>query len=101
MRSKSTSSCARTSRTSGSTTVSSPRNAGKRRVSMPPGSAQQATGTTTPLRERMREDLKLAGYAARTQEAYIRAVRMLAQHDGQPPQTLSDQQIRRKSIPAS
>jgi integrase len=61
---------------------------------MPPGSAQQAAGTTTPLRERMREDLKLAGYAARTQDAYVRAVRMLAQHYGQPPQTLSDQQIR-------
>jgi site-specific recombinase XerD len=42
----------------------------------------------------MCEDLKLAGYATRTQEAYIRAVRMLAEHYGQPPQTLSDQQIR-------
>ena len=30
---------------------------------------------TTPLRERFWEDLKLASYAERTQEAYVRAVR--------------------------
>ena len=49
---------------------------------------------TTPLRERMREDLKLAGYAERTQEAYLRAVRKLAEHHRQSPDSLTDQQIR-------
>ena len=105
----STSKRARKSRSTSSTTVTSARNAGKRRGSTPPGSAQLTAGsggdgqprrqpkplsTTTPLRERMREDLKLAGYATRTQDAYIRAVRMLAQHYGKSPDTLCDQQIR-------
>jgi hypothetical protein len=32
---------------------------------------------TTPLRERMRQELQLAGLSERTQEAYLRAVRQL------------------------
>ena len=48
----------------------------------------------TPLRKRMAEDLKLAGFAERTQECYVRAVRQLAEHYGRSPDTLSDQQIR-------
>jgi hypothetical protein len=35
---------------------------------------------TTPLRERMRQDLQVAGLSERTQEAYLRAVRQLAEH---------------------
>ena len=50
--------------------------------------------TTTALRERMREDLKLAGYSERTQEAYIRAVRQLAQHYHKCPDQLEDDHIR-------
>jgi Phage integrase, N-terminal SAM-like domain len=37
---------------------------------------------TTPLRERMRQELQLAGLSERTQEAYLRAVRQLATHFG-------------------
>ena len=32
----------------------------------------------TPLRQRMIEDMKLRGYSARTQEAYVAAVRPTA-----------------------
>jgi hypothetical protein len=39
---------------------------------------------TTPLRERMRQELQLAGLGERTQEAYLRAVRQLATHFGKP-----------------
>jgi site-specific recombinase XerD len=46
------------------------------------------------MRERMRQDLKLAGYSERTQEAYIRAVRKLAQHYRRCPDQLEDDQIR-------
>jgi len=42
----------------------------------------------------MREDLKLAGYGERTEQAYIRAVRQLAEHYAQSPDALSDQQVR-------
>jgi integrase/recombinase XerD len=34
----------------------------------------------TPLRQRMIEDLQLRGLAAKTQDAYLRAVRQLAEH---------------------
>jgi len=34
----------------------------------------------TKLKERMLEDLQLRGYAERTQEMYLRAVRKLAEH---------------------
>ena len=33
----------------------------------------------TPLRQRFIEDMQLRGYSARTQEAYTRAVRQLAE----------------------
>jgi hypothetical protein len=39
-----------------------------------------ATTRTTELRERMRQDLQLAGLSERTQDAYIRSVRQLADH---------------------
>lgn len=48
----------------------------------------------TPLRERMIQDLQLAGLSERTQEAYVRAVRMLAQHFRRPPDQLTEAQIR-------
>ena len=41
----------------------------------------------TPLRQRMIEDMQLRGYSARTQEAYARAVRQLAEHYHRSPDT--------------
>src|SRR5262249_52830964 len=49
---------------------------------------------TTQLRQRMRQDLQLAGLRERTQESYLRAVRQLADHFHTPPDRLSEQQVR-------
>lgn len=49
---------------------------------------------TTPLRERMRQDLQLAGLSARTEEAYLRAVRQLANHFRCPPDRITEEQLR-------
>src|SRR6478736_2627830 len=49
---------------------------------------------TTMLRQRMHQDLQLAGLSERTQEAYLRAVRQLAAHYHTPPDRLSEQQVR-------
>jgi hypothetical protein len=46
---------------------------------------------TTELRNRMHQDLQLAGLSERTQEAYLRAVRQLADHFHTPPDRLSEQ----------
>ena len=51
-------------------------------------------GHTTALRQRMHQDLQLAGLSERTQEAYLRAVRQLADHFHTPPDRLSEQQVR-------
>ena len=48
----------------------------------------------TPLRQRMIEDLQLAGLRPRTQESYVRAVRLLADHYGRSPDRLSEEQVR-------
>lgn len=48
----------------------------------------------TPLRRRMIEDLKLRGYSDRTVEAYTNAVAYLARFYGQPPDQLSEEQVR-------
>lgn len=53
-----------------------------------------ATTRTTPLRDQLRQDLQLAGLSERTQEAYVRAVRQLADHFHQPPDQLSETQLR-------
>ena len=50
--------------------------------------------TTTALRERMRQDLQLSGRGERTQEAYLRAVRQLADHCRQSPDRLTEKQVR-------
>jgi integrase/recombinase XerD len=52
------------------------------------------TRRTTALREQMRADLQLAGLSERTQEAYLRAVRQLAEHFGRPPDQLSEAELR-------
>jgi integrase/recombinase XerD len=49
---------------------------------------------TTALRRQMHQDLQLAGLSERTQEAYLRAVRQLADHFHTPPDRLSEQQVR-------
>lgn len=46
------------------------------------------------LRTQMIEDLQIAGLSERTQEAYVRAVRKLAEHCGQSPDQLSEKHIR-------
>lgn len=48
----------------------------------------------TPLRQRMIEDLQLKGYSPRTQQAYVGAVRRLAEHFHCSPDRLSEEQIR-------
>jgi hypothetical protein len=45
---------------------------------------------TTSLRQRMLQDLQIAGLSERTQEAYLRAVRQLADHFHTPPDRLSE-----------
>jgi len=49
---------------------------------------------TTALRQRMLQDLQLAGLSERTQEAYLRAVRQLADYFHTPPDRLSEPQVR-------
>jgi integrase/recombinase XerD len=48
----------------------------------------------TALRQRMLQDLQLAGLSERTQEAYLRSVRQLADHFHTPPDRLSETQLR-------
>ncbi len=49
----------------------------------------------TDLRRRMREDLQLAGYAARTVESYIDTVRVLANYYHRSPDLITEDEIRR------
>ena len=48
----------------------------------------------TALRQRFIEDLQLHGFAASTQQVYVTAVKLLAQHYDQSPDLLSEEQIR-------
>jgi site-specific recombinase XerD len=48
----------------------------------------------TPLRQQLIEELVLRGMSPRTQEAYIHQVYQLAKYYHQPPDQLSDQQVR-------
>ena len=48
----------------------------------------------TPLRRRMLDDLQLRGFAPRTQEAYVRAVRQLAAHFHRSPDQLGEDDLR-------
>ena len=49
----------------------------------------------TALRQRFIEDLQLRGMSARTQEAYVRAVRQLAeQHHGKSPDRITEEELR-------
>ena len=48
----------------------------------------------TPLRQRMIEDLQLRGLAAKTQDAYLRAVRQLAEHYHKSPDLITKEELR-------
>ena len=48
----------------------------------------------TPLRQRMTEDMQLAGYSSKTQQAYVSAVRQLFAHFKCNPSQLSEEQLR-------
>ena len=48
----------------------------------------------TELRKRMIESLQLRGMSERTQEAYVRAVRQLAQHYKKSPDLVSEEELR-------
>jgi len=48
----------------------------------------------TPLHERMIEDMQLRGYSARTQEAYVSAVRQVFEHFQCTPRQLTEEQLR-------
>ena len=49
---------------------------------------------TTRLRQRMHQDLQLAGLAEGTQKAYLRAVKRYAAHFNKPPDQISEQEFR-------
>jgi integrase/recombinase XerD len=49
----------------------------------------------TELRKRMIEDLQLRGMSERTQGAYVRAVRQLAQHYRKSPDKITEQELRK------
>ena len=48
----------------------------------------------TPLRQRLIEDLQLHGLAAKTQDAYVRAVRQLAEYYHKSPDQISEEELR-------
>lgn len=59
-----------------------------------PATESKSPAKASPLRQRMHQDLQLAGLSERTQEAYLRAVRQLAAHFRQPPDQLNEKQLR-------
>jgi integrase len=48
----------------------------------------------TKLRERMLQDMQLRGFSERTQECYVRSVRLLAQHYNKPPDQITEEELR-------
>lgn len=48
----------------------------------------------TPLRQRMLEDMQLRGLAPKTQDAYLRAVRQLAEYYARSPDRISEEELR-------
>ena len=49
----------------------------------------------TPLRQRMIEDMQLQGLSARTQEAYVAAVRRLSEYFHRRPDELTEEDLRK------
>ncbi len=52
----------------------------------------------TPLRQRLIEDLQLHGLTAKTQDAYVHAVRQLAEHYDKSPDCISDEELRQSFL---
>ena len=48
----------------------------------------------TRLRQRMVEDMQLRGLSEKTQEAYVRVVRQLAEHYGKSPDRIDEEELR-------
>jgi integrase/recombinase XerD len=48
----------------------------------------------TCLKQRMIEDLQLRGLSPRTQDAYVRVVRQLAEHYDKPPDAITEEELR-------
>lgn len=48
----------------------------------------------SPLQKRMVEDMCLYSYSPRTQDSYVRAVKLLSKHYGRSPDLLTDEEIR-------
>jgi hypothetical protein len=48
----------------------------------------------TDLRKRMMEDMQLRGLSAKTQVAYMRSVRQLADHYGKSPEVITEEELR-------
>ena len=48
---------------------------------------------TTPLRQKMIEDMQLNGLAARTQESYLLAVRQLVRHYRKSPDQINEEEL--------
>ena len=48
----------------------------------------------TALRQKMIEDMQLHGFAERTQEAYLLAVRQVAKHYHKPPDQINEEELR-------
>jgi integrase/recombinase XerD len=48
----------------------------------------------TVLRQKMSDDMQLRGFAVRTQEAYLRAVRQLAKHYHKPTHQINEEELR-------
>ena len=47
-----------------------------------------------PLRQKMVEDMQLRGLSGKTQDAYVRAVKQLAEHYGRSPDLVSEEEVR-------
>ena len=50
--------------------------------------------TSTPLRQRMIEDLQLHGFADKTQDGYLRAVKQLAAYYHRSPELVTEEELR-------
>ena len=53
-----------------------------------------ATINTSPLHQRLIEQMQIANLADSTRECYVREIRRLAEHYGQSPERLDAEQIR-------
>ena len=49
---------------------------------------------STPLRQRMIEDMQLPGFAAKTQDGYVRAVKQVAEYSHKSPDLITEEELR-------